>query len=153
MEIDINGCDKLFHFSCLSSLISGSVGRATSQTVQSKRNLTKREPVKIEYEEETIHKEEKFEVPIDREEEEDEKISKSKVSPSKRKGKSPNGTRMKKEKLDESWEPENWKNLLKNIKIMRQEEDAPVDSQGCERTADPDEIPEVNIQIVLAEKP
>ena len=124
------------------------MGRGTSQTVQSKRSLTKRQPVKIEYEEETNCKEEKCEVPIDQEKE-GEKIYNSKFSPSKRKGKSPNSTRIKKEKLDESWEPENWKKLLKNIKIMRQEEDAPVDSQGCERTADPDETPEVNIQIIL----
>lgn len=92
--------------------------------------------MKIEYEETAKFKEEKFEA--------DEKISNSKISPSKRKGKSPNNTRIKKEKIDESWEPENWKKLLKNIKIMRQEEDAPVDSQGCERTADPDETPEVS---------
>eukprot|EP00112_Aurelia_sp_Birch-Aquarium-sp1_P005925 Seg1666.17 transcript_id=Seg1666.17/GoldUCD/mRNA.D3Y31 product="Endonuclease III-like protein 1" protein_id=Seg1666.17/GoldUCD/D3Y31 len=112
----------------------GSVGRTTSQRVEPKRNFTKTEPMKIEYEEAAKFKEEKFEA--------DEKISNSKISPSKRKGKSPNNTRIKKEKIDESWEPENWKKLLKNIKIMRQEEDAPVDSQGCERTADPDETPE-----------
>eukprot|EP00794_Sanderia_malayensis_P009351 gene9349-10336_t len=51
----------------------------------------------------------------------------------------------KKEKTDGDvfWEPANWRDLLEKIKLMRINEDAPVDSQGCERTADENESPEV----------
>ena len=41
------------------------------------------------------------------------------------------------------WEPANWREQLANIREMRKSRDAPVDSQGCEKTADADETPEV----------
>lgn len=41
------------------------------------------------------------------------------------------------------WFPKNWKELLENIKEMRKDRTAVVDSQGCERTADMNEPPEV----------
>ena len=41
------------------------------------------------------------------------------------------------------WYPNNWQTLLENIKSMRSDKSAVVDSQGCERTADPEEIPSV----------
>ena len=44
------------------------------------------------------------------------------------------------------WYPNNWQTLLENIKIMRSDKSAVVDSQGCERTADPEEIPSVNFK-------
>ena len=46
-----------------------------------------------------------------------------------------------------TWYPENWELLLKNIKDMRGDRTAVVDSQGCERTADPKETPRVRIKI------
>ena len=69
-----------------------------------------------------------------------------KISPVKRKGKSIHTNKVKREKSEEDatkWEPENWRELLQNIKAMREDENAPVDSQGCERTADETETPEV----------
>ena len=48
---------------------------------------------------------------------------------------------------EEHWQPDNWKILLDNIKEMRKGRTAVVDSQGCERTADPKEKPEVNLNI------
>ena len=39
--------------------------------------------------------------------------------------------------------PSNWELMLNNIKEMRKERNAVVDSQGCERTADDWESPEV----------
>ena len=41
------------------------------------------------------------------------------------------------------WQPENWQTVLENIKSMRSDKSAVVDAQGCERTADPKEIPSV----------
>ncbi len=72
-------------------------------------------------------------------------VKSEEVSPAKRKIKSPKKLiSPKKEKVDyNGWEPPNWREVLKKIRIMRQNEDAPVDTQGCERTADEDEGPEV----------
>ncbi len=74
--------------------------------------------------------------------------TKQKSQQKKRKNKSPKVVSPKKEKAEErvvssGWEPPNWREVLNKIKVMRQNEDAPVDSQGCERTADEDEKPEV----------
>ena len=44
-----------------------------------------------------------------------------------------------------AWYPNNWQSLLKNIKCMRSDRTAVVDSQGCERTADPKETAPVKI--------
>ena len=41
------------------------------------------------------------------------------------------------------WEPANWREQLANIREMRKSRDAPVDSQGCEKTADLNQSPEV----------
>ena len=41
------------------------------------------------------------------------------------------------------WQPDNWREQLANIREMRKSRDAPVDSQGCEKTADVNESPEV----------
>lgn len=41
------------------------------------------------------------------------------------------------------WQPANWREQLANIREMRKSRDAPVDSQGCEKTADVNESPEV----------
>ena len=41
------------------------------------------------------------------------------------------------------WEPSNWREQLANIHEMRKSRDAPVDSQGCEKTADTSQSPEV----------
>lgn len=34
------------------------------------------------------------------------------------------------------WEPENWQNILENIRIMRLSNPAPVDTMGCHKCAD-----------------
>ncbi|KAL5290553.1 NTHL1 family protein [Megaselia abdita] len=38
----------------------------------------------------------------------------------------------------EDWEPPNWKTVLENIRKMRVEKDAPVDTMGCHKCADED---------------
>lgn len=68
---------------------------------------------------------------------------------SKEKGKkraSDDQTKRKKAKpndVNSDWIPERWKDQLNNIKTMRKDKDAPVDSMGCERTADMTASPEV----------
>ena len=57
--------------------------------------------------------------------------------------------RMKKERSGAptqiaEWEPSDWRKQLANIREMRKDREAPVDSQGCEKTADTGESPEVN---------
>ena len=42
-----------------------------------------------------------------------------------------------------TWQPPNWREQLANIREMRKTRDAPVDSQGCEKTADESQSPEV----------
>ena len=42
------------------------------------------------------------------------------------------------------WEPARWREQLVNIREMRKNRDAPVDSQGCEKAADSNEAPEVS---------
>lgn len=49
------------------------------------------------------------------------------------------------------WEPENWRLVLENIRRMRMENDAPVDTMGCHKCHDTDEVPEVQrYQILVA---
>ena len=108
--------------------------------------------IKIEYdkdiktEHEEIHEEHESAVQIlgvSKEEAED-----AKSTTVKRKGKAVPVIKVKKEKSEKNvsnWEPENWKELLQNIKAMRKDESAPVDSQGCERTADETETAEVKL--------
>jgi hypothetical protein len=41
------------------------------------------------------------------------------------------------------WEPKNWHEVLNNIREMRKQRDAPVDTMGCDKCADEDARPEV----------
>ena len=41
------------------------------------------------------------------------------------------------------WQPAHWREQLANIREMRKSRDAPVDTQGCEKTADGNQSPEV----------
>lgn len=84
----------------------------------------KKLPIKIKYEENTSHKEEIENVKVKR-------IKKEEVE------------KDVDEKQQTQWFPNNWKFLLENIKEMRKDRTAVVDSQGCERTADLNERPEV----------
>ena len=67
------------------------------------------------------------------------------------KGTKPEDVAAKKRKKDTStaqtqgstWQPLNWREQLVNIREMRKTRDAPVDSQGCEKTADESQSPEV----------
>lgn len=43
----------------------------------------------------------------------------------------------------DKWEPENWNLVLNNIREMRKNADAPVDSMGCDKCMDNDALPEV----------
>lgn len=66
---------------------------------------------------------------------------KSKKSPNKNKGKTLNeepcsSKRIKKEVLSDEWEPPNWKLMLENIRQMRSDDNAPVDTMGCHKCAD-----------------
>jgi len=105
--------------------------------------------VKTEHEEIHEEKESAFKIPGVKKEAE-----KVKSSSLKRKGKEVQDIEVKKEKSEEkvsNWEPENWKELLQNIKAMRKDESAPVDSQGCERTADETETPEtIRYQVLVS---
>ena len=38
-----------------------------------------------------------------------------------------------KPKLEVKWEPNNWRDQFENIRIMRKDKSAPVDTMGCER--------------------
>ena len=48
-------------------------------------------------------------------------------------------------KQSSDWEPANWREQLANIREMRKLRDAPVDSQGCEKTADMNQSAEVSL--------
>eukprot|EP00795_Rhopilema_esculentum_P009161 gene9161-16829_t len=128
----------------------GSV-RKTAAKPAAERKQKKREHVKVEYDDVQVKEEvlpdissEVLQVNND--------IKDKVVSPGKRRNSSPKKSDLKKEKLDEdTWEPANWRELLKNIKLMREDETAPVDSQGCERTADESESPQiVRYQILVS---
>jgi endonuclease-3 len=41
------------------------------------------------------------------------------------------------------WEPKNWREVLNNIREMRKQRDAPVDTMGCDKCADESARPEV----------
>lgn len=43
------------------------------------------------------------------------------------------------------WEPKNWHEVVNNIREMRKQRDAPVDTMGCDKCADESAPPEVNI--------
>jgi hypothetical protein len=43
------------------------------------------------------------------------------------------------------WEPNNWLEVLNNIREMRRQRDAPVDTMGCDKCADKSAPPEVNV--------
>ena len=44
-----------------------------------------------------------------------------------------NQNAMKKQKLEPRWEPNHWVEQFENIRTMRKNKDAPVDTMGCER--------------------
>lgn len=46
---------------------------------------------------------------------------------------------------DEKWMPENWEEILNNIREMRRNRDAPVDNMGCEQCPDKSCSPEVGL--------
>jgi endonuclease-3 len=41
------------------------------------------------------------------------------------------------------WEPKNWREVLNNLREMRKQRDAPVDTMGCDKCADESARPEV----------
>jgi hypothetical protein len=48
------------------------------------------------------------------------------------------------------WEPKNWHEVLNNIREMRKQRDAPVDTMGCDKCADRSAPPEVNVECCFA---
>ncbi|TMW44036.1 hypothetical protein DOY81_010885 [Sarcophaga bullata] len=66
---------------------------------------------------------------------------KTRKSPNKNKVKTLNeepcsSKKIKKEVLNDGWEPLNWKLILENIRQMRSDDNAPVDTMGCHKCAD-----------------
>lgn len=54
-------------------------------------------------------------------------------------------------KQSSDWEPANWRDQLANIREMRKLRDAPVDSQGCEKTADMNQSAEtIRYQVLIS---
>ncbi|CAH3184653.1 unnamed protein product [Porites evermanni] len=54
-------------------------------------------------------------------------------------------------KQSSDWEPANWREQLANIREMRKLRDAPVDSQGCEKTADMNQSAEtIRYQVLIS---
>lgn len=96
----------------------------------STRQKSPRKHVKIEYSENGVDR-----VEQERSSDHDE----GEVTGSKRRKKD----RTKRQVGSLSWEPTNWREQLANIHEMRKSRDAPVDSQGCEKTADTSQSPEV----------
>lgn len=47
------------------------------------------------------------------------------------------------QKKKDKWEPQNWLQVLENIREMRKSRDAPVDSMGCDKCMDEEAAPEV----------
>jgi hypothetical protein len=43
------------------------------------------------------------------------------------------------------WEPKNWHEVVNNIREMRKQRDAPVDTMGCDKCTDESAPPEVNV--------
>lgn len=48
-------------------------------------------------------------------------------------------------KKSEKWEPANWRQMLENIRFMRQGRNAPVDTMGCHKCGDDATDEKVNI--------
>jgi hypothetical protein len=46
------------------------------------------------------------------------------------------------------WEPKNWREVVNNIREMRKQRDAPVDTMGCDKCADEDARPEVRYMLI-----
>lgn len=44
--------------------------------------------------------------------------------------------KVKKDTDEAKWEPENWRKILENIRLMRSKDNAPVDIMGCHKCAD-----------------
>ena len=47
------------------------------------------------------------------------------------------------------WEPDEWRTHLENIRIMRQNRDAPVDLMGCDRLSDKNAEPKVPVLVYM----
>ena len=47
-----------------------------------------------------------------------------------------------------SWTPKNWREQYSNIKKMREKFDAPVDTVGASKLADPTALPEVLLRVL-----
>jgi len=47
-----------------------------------------------------------------------------------------------------NWEPKNWREVLNNIREMRKQRDAPVDTMGCDKCADESARPEVRYMLI-----
>jgi endonuclease-3 len=43
------------------------------------------------------------------------------------------------------WEPKNWREVVSNIREMRKQRNAPVDTMGCDKCSDESAPPEVNV--------
>lgn len=47
-------------------------------------------------------------------------------------------------------EPDNWEEVLENIRRMRKDKDAPVDTMGCDKCCDDEVSPQVNHDLVTS---
>lgn len=59
------------------------------------------------------------------------------------KGSVSGATRTESKKL--KWEPDNWREVINNIREMRRQRDAPVDTMGCDKCADESAPPKVHV--------
>lgn len=73
----------------------------------------------------------------------------SQARPPKRPRKRADATNKKTDNVSALWTPKNWQQQLQNIREMRRERTAPVDHQGCERTADVKATPAVQRYQIL----
>jgi len=66
--------------------------------------------------------------------------------------KSTTNIKSKKAKLEIQWEPANWKDQFENIRLMRKDKDAPVDTMGCERCTKEGYTEKVSVMLVIMPK-
>jgi len=112
----------------------------------------RRKHVKIEYEENRNHvsvQDERHQISVKVEEKVPSTIKQEPLSPKKElnpikdKDEIDSKNNISKSTDHSNWRPNNWELLYSNIKMMRADRTAIVDSQGCERTADPHATPKV----------
>jgi len=138
----------------LSTVSTRSSKQATLSSIASSPCPPKRRKhVKIEYEENrnkhVSNKDERHQISITEEEKVSSNIDikQSFISPKKKinqiKDKVDSKNNISKSNDHSNWRPNNWEMLYSNIKMMRADRTAIVDSQGCERTADPHATPQV----------